>query len=358
MRAWSPGVGLARRRPRRPYRDVGDARAPARPVALDRAAAGNMAPLGSSSADAARRRCARGQPQRRARRPHHGERRGRAELLRRATVALRAFVSDWTAARVSGRVALVTGAARGIGAATVRGLDAEGWSIAGVDRGADDPRLSYALGSRAELWGCAPRPGTVRADGRRQRSRRRGGGGRAGRAPLRRPRRGHLLRRGDRRRRARLGGRPRRRARAARRQPRWRHALRPRRDPGAAAPPRAAERPLSRRRLRGGGARTAAAGRVRRGEGGRRGARARARRRAARHRRDRQRGRARLDRHRDARAERPAVRPGGRGRLRRPAADRAASRARRGGGDARLARRAARRRRHRGADPVDGGLTV
>ena len=41
--------------------------------------------------------------------------------------------------RVSGRVALVTGAARGIGAATVRGLDAAGWSVVAVDRGATIP---------------------------------------------------------------------------------------------------------------------------------------------------------------------------------------------------------------------------
>jgi SDR family mycofactocin-dependent oxidoreductase len=52
---------------------------------------------------------------------------------------------------VSARVALVTGAARGIGAATVRLLDAAGWSVVALDRGADDPRLGYPMGTRAEL---------------------------------------------------------------------------------------------------------------------------------------------------------------------------------------------------------------
>ena len=52
---------------------------------------------------------------------------------------------------MSGRVALVTGAARGIGAATVRGLDAAGWSIVAVDRASDDSRLGYPMGSREEL---------------------------------------------------------------------------------------------------------------------------------------------------------------------------------------------------------------
>lgn len=47
--------------------------------------------------------------------------------------------------------AIVTGAARGIGAATVRALALDGWSVVAVDRGEDDPRLPYALGTREEL---------------------------------------------------------------------------------------------------------------------------------------------------------------------------------------------------------------
>lgn len=54
-------------------------------------------------------------------------------------------------------VALVTGAARGIGAATVIGLAQAGFAVVAVDRCSDDPRLPYAMGTRAELDGVVGR---------------------------------------------------------------------------------------------------------------------------------------------------------------------------------------------------------
>src|SRR5690606_2879449 len=53
------------------------------------------------------------------------------------------------------RVAVVTGAARGIGAATVRRLVGNGWRVVAVDRCADDPRVPYPLATRADLESLA-----------------------------------------------------------------------------------------------------------------------------------------------------------------------------------------------------------
>ena len=60
-------------------------------------------------------------------------------------------VSGSAAGSAAGSVALVTGAARGIGAATVAALVAQGWSVVAVDIAADDPALPYSLATRAQL---------------------------------------------------------------------------------------------------------------------------------------------------------------------------------------------------------------
>ena len=56
-------------------------------------------------------------------------------------------------------VALVTGAARGIGAATVVALTAAGWTVVAIDACADDPRLPYPMATRAELDAVAAATG-------------------------------------------------------------------------------------------------------------------------------------------------------------------------------------------------------
>jgi SDR family mycofactocin-dependent oxidoreductase len=50
------------------------------------------------------------------------------------------------------RVAVVTGAARGIGAATVLTLAEQGWAILAVDRVADEPALPYSMARPEELF--------------------------------------------------------------------------------------------------------------------------------------------------------------------------------------------------------------
>jgi SDR family mycofactocin-dependent oxidoreductase len=56
-------------------------------------------------------------------------------------------------------VAVVTGAARGIGAATVDALVMSGWQVVAVDRAADDPDLEYPLASPAQLAAVGERHG-------------------------------------------------------------------------------------------------------------------------------------------------------------------------------------------------------
>src|SRR5258708_9771766 len=55
--------------------------------------------------------------------------------------------------------AVVTGAARGIGAATVDLLVGAGWQVVAVDRCADDPALDYPLAAKSDLEEVAARHG-------------------------------------------------------------------------------------------------------------------------------------------------------------------------------------------------------
>ncbi|MEV5541250.1 SDR family oxidoreductase [Saccharopolyspora shandongensis] len=51
--------------------------------------------------------------------------------------------------------AVVTGAARGIGAAVVRRLSDDGWNVFAVDLCEDDPAVPYPLGTADHLYGLS-----------------------------------------------------------------------------------------------------------------------------------------------------------------------------------------------------------
>lgn len=60
---------------------------------------------------------------------------------------------------MSARVAIVTGAARGIGAATTVALASEGYEVLAVDAGEDDPRIPYHQGTPEELQSAVAQAG-------------------------------------------------------------------------------------------------------------------------------------------------------------------------------------------------------
>jgi SDR family mycofactocin-dependent oxidoreductase len=62
------------------------------------------------------------------------------------------------------RVAIVTGAARGIGAATVLSLARAGWSVLALDVAAVDPALPYAMGTAADLAGVVAEAAALSGD--------------------------------------------------------------------------------------------------------------------------------------------------------------------------------------------------
>jgi SDR family mycofactocin-dependent oxidoreductase len=67
------------------------------------------------------------------------------------------MTSGGSSAATARRAAIVTGAARGIGAATVLTLAGRGWSVLAVDLVTNDPALPYPMASDADLNGTLDR---------------------------------------------------------------------------------------------------------------------------------------------------------------------------------------------------------